>query len=136
MQATGKGICGSSLFVNCFYIQKYDNNTWWSLKFEKKIILKKVGTHCRRFFCLRLSELYSRSVVSDSVTPLTEAYQASLVFTISRSLLKLTSLESVMPSKHLTLCHLLLLPSIFPSIRVFSSESALHQVRGTVTNRS
>ena len=53
--------------------------------------------------------------------------QASLSFTISLSLLKLVSIESVMPSNHLTLCcPLLLLPSIFPSIRVFSSESALH----------
>ena len=55
------------------------------------------------------------------------ALQASLSFTISGSLLKLMSIESVMPSSHLTLCRPLLLPpSIFPSIRVFSSESALH----------
>ena len=54
------------------------------------------------------------------------ARQVSQSFTISWSLLKLTSIESVMPSNHLILCHpLLLLPSIFPSIRVFSSESAL-----------
>ena len=57
-------------------------------------------------------------------TPSTEAYQASLSFTISWSLLKLTSIESVMPSSHLVLCHPLL-PSIFPSIRIFSNESAL-----------
>ena len=55
------------------------------------------------------------------------ARQASLSFTISRSLLKLTSIELVMPTNHLILCHLLLLlPSIFPSIRVFSKESAIH----------
>ena len=61
------------------------------------------------------------------VTPWTAAHQASLSFTISRSLLKLTSIESVMPSNHLILCHpLLLLPSFFPSIRVFSNELALH----------
>ena len=60
-------------------------------------------------------------------TPWTAARQASLSFTISWSLLKLMSTESVMPSNHLILCHpLLFLPSIFPSIRVFSSESALH----------
>ena len=54
------------------------------------------------------------------------ACQASLSFTISRSLLKLMSIESVIPSNHPILCHpLLLLPSIFPSIRVFSSELAL-----------
>ena len=59
-------------------------------------------------------------------TPWTAARQASLSFTISRSLLKPTFTESVMPSNHLILCHpLLLLPSIFPSIRVFSSESVL-----------
>ena len=59
--------------------------------------------------------------------PWTAAPQASLSITNSRSLLKLMSIESVMPSKHLILCHpLLLLPSAFPSIRVFSSERVLH----------
>ena len=61
------------------------------------------------------------------VTPWTAARQASLSFTISRSLLKLTSMESAMPSNHLILCRpLLLLPSIFTSIRVFSNDSLLH----------
>ena len=60
-------------------------------------------------------------------TPWTAARQASLSFTVSRSLLKLMSIESVMPSNHLVLCGpLLLLPSIFPSIRVFSNELTLH----------
>ena len=60
------------------------------------------------------------------MTPWTAVCQASLSFTISRSLLKLMSIESLMPSNHLVLCHpLLLLPSVFPSIRVFSNESAL-----------
>ena len=60
-------------------------------------------------------------------TPWTAACQASLSITNSQSLLQLISIESVMPSNHLILCHpLLLLPSIFPSIRVFSNESALH----------
>ena len=59
-------------------------------------------------------------------TPGTTAHQAFLSFTISQSLLKLMSIESVMPSNHLILCHPLLSPSIFPSIRVFSNESALH----------
>ena len=58
-------------------------------------------------------------------TPWTAAHQASLPFTVSWSLLKPMSIELMMPSSHLILCHLLL-PSIFPSIRVFSSESALH----------
>ena len=62
----------------------------------------------------------------DSVTPWTVALQASLSFTISRNLLKLMSIEWMMPYNHLILCcPLLLLPSIFLSIRVFSSESAL-----------
>ena len=60
------------------------------------------------------------------VTPWTAAHQASLSFAISWSLLKLLSIESVMPSNHLVLCHPLLLPSVFPSIRVFFHESVLH----------
>ena len=69
---------------------------------------------------------FSRSVVSDSVTPWTTAHQASLYITNSQSLLKLMSVESVMPSNHFILCHPLLLPtSTFPRIRVFSNESAL-----------
>ena len=69
----------------------------------------------------------SCSVVSDSATPWTTALQASLSITNSQSLPKLMSIKSVMPSNHLILCcPLLLLPSIFPSMRVFSNESALH----------
>ena len=68
----------------------------------------------------------SLSRVQFFATPLTAARQASLSITNSQSLLKLMSIESVMPSNHLILCRpLLLLPSIFPSIRVFSNESAL-----------
>ena len=64
--------------------------------------------------------------MSDSATPRTAARQASRSITNSRSLPKLMSIESLMPSSHLILCHpLLLLPSIFPSMRVFSNESAL-----------
>ena len=65
--------------------------------------------------------LFSRSVVFDSAAP-----QASLSFIISCSLLKLMSMESMMPSNHLIFCCPLLLPSVFPSIRVFSNGSALH----------
>ena len=69
----------------------------------------------------------SLSHVGLFVTPWTTARQASLTFTISWSLHKLMFIESVTPSNHFILsCPLLLLPSIFPSIRVFSSESALH----------
>ena len=63
----------------------------------------------------------------NSVTPWTAARQAFLSITNSQSLLRLMSIESVMPSNHLILCHpLLLLSSIFPSIKVFSNESVLH----------
>ena len=69
----------------------------------------------------------SLSCVQLFVTSWTAASQASLFFTTSRSLLKFTSIEPVALSNHLTLCHpLLLLPSIFPSISVFSNELALH----------
>ena len=66
---------------------------------------------------------FSRSIMSDSTIPWTAACQASLSITNSRSLLKLMSIESVMPSNHLILCCPLLPPSVFPSIRVFSNES-------------
>ena len=69
---------------------------------------------------------FSHSVMSDSATPWTAALQASLFITNSGSLLKPMSIESVMPSSHLIVCRpLLLLPSVFPSIRVFSNQSAL-----------
>ena len=72
------------------------------------------------------SSVQSLSRVRLFATPWATACQASLSITTSRSLLKLMSIESVMPSNHLILCHpLLLLPSIFPSIMVFSDESAL-----------
>ena len=71
--------------------------------------------------------LFSHSILSDSLQPHGLQHQASLSFTVSRSLLKLMFIESVMPSNHLILCcPILLLPSIFPNIRVFSNESALH----------
>ena len=76
--------------------------------------------------------LYQRFVVVQSLspvqlfaTPLTAAHQVSLSFTISRSLFRLMSIEPAMPSNHLILCCHLLLPSVFPSIRVFSNELAL-----------
>ena len=71
--------------------------------------------------------VHSLSRVRLFVTPWAAAHQASLSFTISYSLLRFMSIESVMLSNHLILCHsLLLLPSIFPSIRIFSSELVLH----------
>ena len=94
---------------------------------------------CSTFFMVQLSHphmttgktissvQFSRSVVSDSETQRTAACQASLSIINSRSLRKLMSVESVMPSNHLILCRPLLLPpSIFPSSRFFSNESILH----------
>ena len=72
-----------------------------------------------------LSSVQSLSRVPLFATPWTAAHQASLSITNSQSFLKLISIELVMPSNHLILCHPLLLPSIFPSIRVFS-KSVLH----------
>ena len=73
------------------------------------------------------SDQFSCSVMSDSALPCNAAHLASLSITNSQSLLKIMSVESVIPPNHLIFCRpLLLLPSIFPSIRVFSNESALH----------
>ena len=75
----------------------------------------------------QFSSVQSLSRVEVFATPWTAARQASLSVTNSRGLLKLMSVESVMPSNHLIFCHPLLpLPSIFPSIRVFSNELVLH----------
>ena len=94
----------------------------------------------KRMWCIRTAESrlggwdvvedvvrFSRSAVSNSVTPWIAARQAFLSITNSQSLLKLISIELVMPSRHLILCcPLLLLPPVPPSIRVFSNESTLH----------
>ena len=74
-----------------------------------------------------LSDYQFRSVAQSCPTPWTAARLASLSITNSQSLLRLISIKLVMPSNHLILCHpILFLPSVFPSIRVFSKESALH----------
>ena len=99
-------------------------------------LLQGPGTkHCRAgmepseggpIIFIQFTSFQSFSCVRLFVTPWTTACQASLSITNSQSSLKLMSVESVMPSNHLILCHtLLLLPSIFSSIRVFSNESAL-----------
>ena len=86
-------------------------------------VIWRAYCHTRFLF----TSVQSLSCVQPFVTPWTAACQASLSITNSQSLLKLMSIELVMPSNHLILCHpLLLLPSIFPSTRVFSSESVLH----------
>ena len=90
---------------------------------------EKKGRNSLRILSNQLdaSSVQSLSRVQLFATPWTAACQASLSITNSRSLLKLMSITSVMPSNHLILCHpLLLLPSIFPSIRVFSNDSVLH----------
>ena len=99
----------------------YTRGKWWGWN------LTSTGypTLCAHNYSLVVA-VQSLSRIRFSGTPWTAACQASLSF-ISWSLLKLMSIESVMPSNHLILCHpLLLLPSVFPSIRVFSNESGLH----------
>ena len=82
---------------------------------------------CQTLYSVQFSSVQSLSCVQLFVTPWTAARQASLSITNSQSLLKHMSIEWVMPSNHLILCRpLLLLPSIFLNIRVFSNESALH----------
>ena len=99
----------SYIYVNCMWLWKAENTRW-----------KKIRSFSGWF------AVQSLSCVRLFATSWTAAHQAFLSFTISWSLLKLMSTESVMPSNHLILCPLLLLPSIFPSIRVFSSDSTLH----------
>ena len=108
---------------------------WWVpsslLPFQAKFYYSL--SHCQpcssesRHRLFQFSSIQSLSRVWLFATPWIAARQASLSLTNSQSSLKLMSIESVMPSSHLILCRpLLLLPSIFPSIRVFSNESALH----------
>ena len=94
--------------------------------------LENVGVHgCSEAeagttYISHISSVQFSSVTYDSATPWTATHQASLSITNSRSLLKLMSIELVMPSNHFILCHHLLLPpSIIPSIRVFSNDSVL-----------
>ena len=93
---------------------------------EGEIILESIFWAASNIPGIVFSSVQSLSRVWLFATPWTAAHQASLSITNSRSPSKPMSIESVMPSNHLILCHpLLLLPSIFPSIRVFSDESAL-----------
>ena len=104
--------------------------TWMDLEI---VILNEVSQtekdkyHMISLICGIFTSVQSLSLVWLFVTPWTAARQASLSITNSRSSLRLMSIESVMPSSHLILCRPLVLPpSIFPSIRVFSNESVLH----------
>ena len=97
-------------------------------KFFLKCMISEIEIHLHQNLIYLFSQAdQSLSRVWLFVTPWTAARQASLSIANTLSLFKLMSIESVMPSSRLILCHpLLLLPSIFPSIRVFSNESALH----------
>ena len=112
--------------THCFISHKQENNP----VVLKAIFLSRVRTMSLIFpwiFHPFIGSVQWLSHVRLSVTPWTEAYQAFLSITNSWILLKLMSIKSVMPSNHLILCHpLLLLHSIFPSVRVFSNESVLH----------
>ena len=93
---------------------------------DRKVILGKCAYSSMIFFLLLFSSVQSLSHVQHFATPWTAACQASLSITTSWSLVKLRSIALVMPSNHLIPCRpLFLLPSSFPSIRVFSNESAL-----------
>ena len=125
------GYCCCCIVFTWFLFSTYNNNTKYarsaysvsatvlitciySFALHNNLIIKILLTVA--FFSL----LFSRSVVSNSLQ--SHGLQASLSFSTSQSLLKLLSIESVMPSNHLIVyCPLLLLPSIFPSIRVFSN---------------
>ena len=102
----------------------------WAIR--KALALSKQPRNVSHSYCLvhlTLGSVQSLCYVIFVATPWTAAHQASLSITNSQSLFKLMSIKSVIPSNHLILCHpLLLLPSIFPSIRVFSNQSVL-QIR-------
>ena len=118
-----KGIPGGGTSMKIWSIPETQHFCIW------KFILWKYLSCLKRFRFKDISiqfSLFSCSVMSNSATPWTAAHQASLCITNSQSLLKLMSIEFVMPSNHLNLCYpLLLLPSIFPRISVFSNESVL-----------
>ena len=101
-----------------------------NLQFEHQILLAILYSHCmpeQRLPCYpQFSSVQSLSHVQLFVTPWTAPPQTSLSITNSQSLLKLMSIKLVIPSSHLTLCHpFLLLPSVFPGIRVFANELVL-----------
>ena len=119
---------------------KCDNKNWMKLieyvKGRKKII-EIFSVWKIIAFLFQFSSIQSLSRVQLFATPWIAAYQASLSITNSRSSLKLTSIESAMPSSHLILCRpLLLLPPVSPNIRVFYNESTLRQSIGVSASTS
>ena len=117
------------LLIKCWVTNVPDGREQCCMKNIEAEVSKSKSNKNVRPLCVEdtfSSVQFSRSVVFDSATPWITARQASLFITNSRSPPKPMSIESVMPSSHLILCHpLLLLPPIFLSIRVFSNESAL-----------
>ena len=113
-----------SIFNHC--LKKFGPGLKKKLK-KKKKRKRKIILYISLFFCEIFMLVHLLSRVPFFVIPWTAACQASLSFTLSQSLLKLTSTEFVMLSHHLIFCHrFLLLPSIFPGIMVFSNVLALH----------
>ena len=132
--------CGlSTVLASCLLLDSYINHfysKWFTRKCDIGRTVHQVKNSNYMYFCINcnLTAFHSHEFLVQSlshvwllVTPPTAACQAYLSITNSRNLLKLMPIESVMPSNHLILCHpLILLPSIFPSIRVFSNESGFH----------
>ena len=120
-------LCNHLLYwvLKHFFTQK-QNKTKQKKQNKTPVSIKQLLPHYPHCFLSLFSSVQSLSCVQLFATPWIAARQASLAITSSRSLFKLMSIESVMPSNHLILCRPLLLPSsIFPSIRVFSKESVL-----------
>ena len=117
-------INNSSLLPSTFQALKLDIGTGFDLANRKGAEVMRVLSW-QEPVRTKISSVQSLSCVQFFVTPWTAARQASLSITNSQSLLKVMSIELVMPSNHLLLCRPLLLPSIFPSIRVFFKESVL-----------
>ena len=112
-------LCLSLLFIVCFILPEIQGKDLCSIRTQKR-------NWTQSSQLISFNSVQSLSHVRFFVTPRTAACQASLFITNSQSLLKLMFVKSVMPSNHLILCYpLLLLPSIFPHIRVFSNESLL-----------
>ena len=109
--------------INNFVVHRF---ICWQHRKQVYPVGSRIFSWCHLRIPFSIFSVQSLSYVQLLVMPQTAAHQASLSITNSRSLLKLMSIESVMPSNHLILCRLLLLlPSVFPSIRVFSDESVL-----------